>query len=418
MSHAADSVVSATYRADWGRILATLIRITGSFDLAEEATQFAFEAALTRWREDGVPDNPRAWLIQTARNSAIDRVRRHKVLAQKLEHYAAELDDTATEPALPGEIPDDRLRLVFTCCHPAIALEAQVALTLRTLVGLETQEIARAFVVPESAMAQRIVRAKKKIAAANIPYVVPETSEMAERLHAVLVVLYLVFTEGYAATRGASLLRTDLSAEAIRLGRVLHALMQPDPPAELVGLLALMLLHDSRSAARLDDAGDVVVLDDQDRSRWNQEQIAEALALLDALPGEPGPFALQASISAVHARAKKKEDTAWPEIVRLYERLEALEPSPIVSLNRAAAVAMVEGPASALQLVNALAKDLDEYHLFHAARADFQRRLGSFGEAAKSYRRALELVGNESERRFLERRLSEVSAKLHTRDLP
>jgi RNA polymerase sigma-70 factor (ECF subfamily) len=257
-------------------------------------------------------------------------------------------------------------------------------------------------------MAQRLVRAKKKIAGANIPYVVPETSEMAERLHAVLVVLYLVFTEGYAATRGASLLRTDLSAEAIRLTRVLHGLMGPEPPAELAGLLSLMLLHDSRAAARLDAAGDVVVLDDQDRGRWNQEQIDEALSLLPASEDEAGPFALQAAISAVHARAKRKEDTDWVRIVRLYERLEALEPSPIVALNRAAAVAMVDGPRAALAILDPLGNDLDEYHLFHAARADFQRRLGNATEAAASYRRALELVGNDSERRFLERRLRET----------
>jgi RNA polymerase sigma-70 factor, ECF subfamily len=411
MVDAADSVVSATYRSDWGRILATLIRITGNFDVAEEATQYAFETALTHWRKEGVPDNPRAWLIQTARNAAVDRVRRKKALAQKLEGYAAELDVAAPEPALPTEIPDDRLRLIFTCCHPAIALEAQVALTLRTLVGLETPEIARAFVVPESTMAQRIVRAKKKIAAARIPYVVPETREMTERLHAVLVVIYLVFTEGYAATRGTTMLRTDLSAEAIRLARVLYALMGPEPPAELSGILALMLLHDSRSAARLDEAGDVIVLDDQDRSRWNQEQIEEALSLLETTTVEAGPFAIQARISAVHARAKQKEDTDWSEIVRLYDRLEEVQPSPVVSLNRAAAVAMVEGPARALEIVDSLGTELDEYHLFHAARADFQRRLGAFDAAAKSYRRALELVGNDSERRFLERRLDEVSAR-------
>jgi RNA polymerase sigma-70 factor (ECF subfamily) len=410
MPEGTDAVISAVYRSEWGRILATLIRITGNFDLAEEATQLAFETAVTRWRGEGVPDNPRAWLIQTARNAAIDRVRRQKALAQKLDDYAAELDLGTPEQSLPTEIPDDRLRLIFTCCHPAIALEAQVALTLRTLVGLETQEIARAFVTPETAMAQRIVRAKKKIGAAKIPYIVPETSEMAERLHAVLVVLYLVFTEGYAATRGASLLRTDLSAEAIRLARVLHGLMGPVPPAELTGVLALMLLHDSRREARVDAQGDVVVLDEQDRSRWHQPQISEALALLDSLASDPGPFALQAQIAAVHARARRKEDTDWAEIVRIYDRLQEIEPSPIVALNRAAAVAMHEGPARALELLQELAQDLDGYHLFHAARADLERRLRAFDRAEKSYLRALTLVGNESERRFLERRLNEVRA--------
>jgi RNA polymerase sigma-70 factor, ECF subfamily len=414
MAEAVDSAISSVYRSDWGRILATMIRLTGDFGIAEEATQEAFEAAVSRWREDGVPEHPRAWLIQTARNMAIDRIRRKKVLSSKLESYAADLETGAAEPADPLEIPDDRLRLVFTCCHPALALDAQVALTLRTLVGLDTDEIARAFVVPVPTMAQRLVRAKKKIADAGIPYVVPETTEMPERLHAVLTVIYLVFTEGYAATRGESLLRTDLSAEAIRLARVVRALMGEDPPNELTGLLALMLLHDSRREARLDEAGDVVVLDEQDRSRWNQTQIAEALPLVDeALRGDAGPFALQAAISAVHARAKRKQDTDWSQIVRLYERLEALQPSPVVALNRAVAVAMVDGPSAGLAIVDALAQDgtLDQYHLLHAARADFARRLGAFADAEASYERALELVGNDSERRFLARRLRELRAE-------
>jgi RNA polymerase sigma-70 factor (ECF subfamily) len=413
MAEGVDAIISAVYRSDWGRILATVIRLTGDFNIAEEATQEAFEAALGRWREDGVPEHPRAWLVQTARNMAIDRIRRKRVLAGKLETYAADLDESAPPQAGPLDIPDDRLRLIFTCCHPSLALEAQVALTLRTLVGLETDEIARAFVVPQATMAQRLVRAKRKIADAKIPYVVPETSEMPERLHAVLTVLYLVFTEGYAATRGASMLRTDLSAEAIRLARLVRALAGPTPPSEATGLLALMLLHDARRDARLDETGDVVVLDEQDRGRWNHDQIAEALPLVDeAMRGDPGPFAIQAAIAAVHGRAKRKEDTDWAEIVRLYDRLEKIQPSAVVTLNRAVAVAMVEGPAAALAIVDELAQngELDAYHLLHAARADFARRLGAFADAEASYLRALELVGNDSERRFLTRRLREVRA--------
>lgn len=409
-----DPAISSIYRAEWGRVLAALIRVTNDFTLAEEATQEAFEAALNQWRRQGVPEHPRAWLVQTARHIAIDRLRRRQVFRNKLETYADTLDATSAEPALPTEIPDDRLRLIFTCCHPALALEAQVALTLRTLVGLETEEIARAFLVPVPTMAQRLVRAKRKITAAAIPYIVPETRDMPERLHAVLTVLYLVFTEGYAATRGASMLRTDLSAEAIRLVRVVRQLMQPEVPSEVNGLLALMLLHDSRREARVDGAGDLVLLDDQDRSLWNRAQIGEALPLVEeALAGAPGPFALQAAIAGVHARALHKDATDWRTIAGLYERLEAIDTSPVVTLNRAVAVALVDGPAAALAVVDALAADgaLDDYHLLHAARADFARRLGDLELARASYRRALELVGNDSERRFLERRLSELAGQ-------
>ncbi len=405
-------IIDTLYRAEWGRILATIIRYVGDFDAAEEATQEAFTEAFNRWPETGVPQHPRAWLIQTARHMAIDRIRRKRRFADKVEMLALEQDGASfPEPALPTEIPDDRLRLIFTCCHPALSLEAQLALTLRTLGGLETEEIARAFLVPPVTMAQRIVRAKKKIAEAGIPYVVPETSEMPERLHAVLTVLYLVFTEGYAATRGESLVRSDLSAEAIRLARVVCSLMAPNTPREATGLLALLLLQDSRRTARVDAAGDVVVLDDQDRSLWNDEQIAEALPLVDeAMRDEPGPFALQAAIAAVHARARKKEDTDWPAIVRLYDLLEEVQPSAVVSLNRAAAVAMAEGPRAGLALMESLEADLDAYHLLHAARADLFRRLGERERAAASYMRALMLAHNESERRFLEKRLREVSS--------
>ena len=416
MAHAlhASEAVDAVYRSDWGRIVATLIRLVRDFDLAEEAAQEAFAAAVDQWPTAGVPDSPRAWIIQTARHKIIDRIRRQARLREKVdEQVTAGLLPTVTEPGLePGEIPDDRLRLIFTCCHPALALETQVALTLRTLGGLETDEIARAFLVPVPTMAQRLVRAKSKIRDAGIPYTVPETHEMPLRLHAVLTVIYLIFTEGYAPTRGEALVRTDLCAEAIRLGRLVRLLMTP-PPSEATGLLALMLLHDSRREARLDEAGDLVLLEDQDRRRWNPASIAEALPLVEeALRGGAGPFALQAAIAALHCQAARAEDTDWPQILRLYEILERLQPSPIVTLNRAAAVAMVEGPGAALALVGALAAggDLDRYHLLHAARADLLRRLGAPAEAAVSYARALELVTHDAERRFLERRLREVGA--------
>jgi RNA polymerase sigma-70 factor (ECF subfamily) len=408
----AGAAVEAVYRSDWGRIVATLIRLAGDFDLAEEAAQDAFAAAVAQWPEAGVPDSPRAWIIQTARHKAIDRIRRRVRFAEKVDEYTAGLTPAVEPPEHdPGEIADDRLRLIFTCCHPALSPEAQVALTLRTLGGLETDEIARAFLVSPTTMAQRLVRAKAKIRDARIPYVVPEAQDMPGRLEAVLTVIYLIFTEGYAATRGQTLVRTDLCVEAIRLGRLIRALMQPRSPAEATGLLALMLLHDSRREARLDEDGDLVLLEEQDRRRWNHAQITEALPLVEeALRDGPGPFALQAAIAALHCQAARSEDTDWPQIVRLYDLLERLQPSPVVSLNRAAAVAMVDGPRAALALADALAAggDLDRYHLLHAARADLLRRLGAAAEAARSYARALELVTNDAERRFLERRLREV----------
>jgi RNA polymerase sigma-70 factor (ECF subfamily) len=409
----ANAAVQAVYSSDWGRIVATLIRSFGDFDVAEEAAQEAFAAAVDQWRETGIPDSPPAWIIQTARHKAIDRIRRRTRFKEKVESYAASgLMRTVEEPDYDtSEIPDDRLRLIFTCCHPALALETQVALTLRTLGGLETDEIARAFLVPTATMAQRLVRAKRKIRDAGIPYSVPDTNDMPARLGAVLTVIYLVFNEGYVATRGEPLVRNDLCSEAIRLGRLVRTLMAPQPPAEATALVALMLLHDSRRDARLDEHGDVVLLEDQDRRRWDGQQIAEALPLVEeAFRGGPGPFALQAAIAAQHCQAARAEDTDWPQIARLYDLLERVQPSPIVSLNRAVAVAMVDGPQPALALIDALAAtgDLDGYHLLHAARADLLRRMGSTVEAAKSYARALALVTNDSERRFLERRLREA----------
>ncbi len=407
--------VEAVYRADWGRIVATLIKLVGDFDLAEESAQEAFAAALDQWQNSGVPEFPRAWIIQTARHKAIDRLRRRTRFEEELETYPVDrLPHAAEVPGYDtGQIPDDRLRLIFTCCHPALAIEAQVALTLRTLCGLETDEIARAFLVPPATMAQRLVRAKRKIREARIPYIVPEANELVERLDAVLAAIYLVFNEGYAATRSGPLVRTDLCAEAIRLGRLVRTLMGSRPPAEAIGLLALMLLQDARRAARLDEAGDLVTLEKQDRRRWDWRQIAEALPLVEeAFRRGPGPYALQAAIAAVHCRASRAEDTDWPQIVHLYELLEALQPSSIILLNRAVAVAMVDGSTAALEIIDAstAASDLDNYHLLHAVRADMLRRMGSLAEAAASYQRALALVTNDSERRFLERRLQEVQS--------
>ena len=411
----ATAAVEAVYRSDWGRIVATLIGMVGDFDLAEESAQEAFAAAVDQWPASGVPEFPRAWIIQTAKHKAIDRLRHRARSEEKLELYAGSgMTRDLEEPDYDSdEIPDDRLRLIFTCCHPALAPEAQVALTLRTLCGLETDEIARAFLVPTATMAQRLVRAKRKIRAAGIPYIVPGTNDMSERLDAVLTVIYLVFNEGYAATRSGPLVRTDLCAEAIRLGRLVRMLTGPEPPAEATALLALMLLQDARRDARLDPSGDIVVLEEQDRRRWDQTQIAEALPLVvEAFRSGPGVFAVQAAIAALHCQAARAEDTDWPQILSLYDLLERLQPSPIVSLNRAVAVAMVHGPEAGLALIEELTAsgDLEDYHLLHAARADLLRRAGFPVPAAESYVRALALVTNDSERRFLERRLREVQA--------
>jgi RNA polymerase sigma-70 factor, ECF subfamily len=405
----ADAAVNAVYHSDWGLIVATLIRQFGDFDVAEESAQEAFAAAVDQWKTEGVPDVPRAWIIQTAKYKAIDRIRRRNRLQEKLESYK-DLIQTSEDPDYDTEeIPDDRLRLIFTCCHPALSPEAQVALTLRTLGGLDTEEIARAFLVTAATMAQRLVRAKRKIKDAGIPYSVPNTKEMPDRLDAVLTTIYLIFNEGYASTRGRTLVRVDLCSEAIRLARLLRELITPPPP-HVTALLALMLLHDARRNARVDESGDIVVLEEQDRSSWNQEQIAEALPLVDeALRVEVDRFGLQAAIAAEHCKVKNSDETNWARIVELYDALQVVEPSPVVSLNRAVAVAMKNGPAAGLPLLDGLEDALDEYHLFHAARADLLRRSGSNGDAAKSYQKALALVTNESERRFLEKRLREVA---------
>ena len=403
--------MNAVYQSESRRVLATLIRLLGDFDVAEEALHDAFRAALEQWPREGVPSNPRAWLVSAGRFKAIDGLRRQKRFTPLDEAGAAAdiaVDDTAAF-ADPESVEDDRLRLIFTCCHPALSSDAQVGLTLREVCGLTTEEIARAFLTPAPTLAQRIVRAKNKIRDAHIPYEVPSQTDLPERLDAVLRVIYLVFNEGYAASSGATVTRHDLSAEGIRLGRVLVDLL-PEP--EAVGLLALMLLQDSRRAARATPAGEVILLENQDRSLWDRDQIDEGRQLVERALGSrrPGPYSIQAAIAAVHASSPDAAGTDWAEIVGLYDVLWRLDPSPVIELNRAVAVAMRDGPGAGLALVDAILDrgDLRDYRLAHAARAELCRRLGKKAAARAAYEKALALTKQEPERRFLERRLAEL----------
>jgi len=401
----AEGAVVAAFRDEWARVVATMIRVTGDWDLAEECAQEAFARAVDRWESDGVPDKPGAWLTTTARNIAVDRLRRSTVERAKLQEVAAVMDESTVDEST---VDDDRLRLIFTCCHPALPLEARVALTLRTLCGLDTTEIARAFMVPVGTMAQRLVRAKHKIRNAGIPYRVPAPDLLPERTAAVLAVLYLMFNEGYAATGGADLLRSNLCDEAIRLARILHTLMPGE--AEVAGLLALMLLHHSRSAGRVSAEGELIPLSDQDRSLWSASEISEGVRVLEAAlrSRRPGPYQIQAAIAACHAVAPDTDNTDWSQIAALYGELTRWTPNPVVELNRAVAVGMADGPAAGLALVDALAATgaLAGYHLLPATRADLLRRLDRPSEAADEYRVALGQVTNEAERTYLARRLA------------
>jgi RNA polymerase sigma-70 factor (ECF subfamily) len=403
--------IEEIFRAEWGRLLAALIHLLGDFDIAEEALQEAFAVALTEW-STALPHNPRAWLYGTARHKGVDRIRRRARFAEKQAELAATTPSSVVIDEIEEEtaVPDERLRLIFTCCHPSLAEDAQVALTLRTLCGLTTEEIARAFLVPVATMAQRLVRVKSKIRNAGVPYRVPPASELPERLSAVMSVVYLVFNAGYAAASGETLVRHDLCAEGVRLARLLRSLM-PGTDGELDALLALLLLHDSRRGTRVGSDGELVLLADQDRTRWDRAEIDEGRALLrtSLRRSRPGAYALEAAIAAVHAEAEIAEETDWPQIVALYQRLHELHPTPVVALNQAVAVSMAEGPRAALPLVEALSAPLSGYHLWHATHADLLRRMGRADEATISYRRAHALAANDADRRFLMRRITELT---------
>lgn len=405
------SIVDDVYRRESRRVFATLVRLVGDFDLAEEAMHDAFASAVEKWSSEGVPDNPRAWLVSAGRFKAIDTLRRRTRFDASLEEIARRVGDSSSLPqGIDDEsIEDDRLRLIFTCCHPALGRETQIALTLREVCGLTTEEVASAFLTSPSTIAQRIVRGKSKIRDAGIPYQVPSNKDIPERLASVLAVIYLVFNEGYSASSGESLTRSDLSAEAIRLGRLIVDLM---PDGEVIGLLALMLLQESRRTARTSLAGDIILLEDQDRSLWNRDHIAEGHSLVERAfaSGVSGPYAVQAAIAALHASASVPDQTDWGQIVALYDLLLQMGSSPVVELNRAVAVAMRDGPAAGLPLIERILAtgELNQYHLAHAARADLCRRLGHRDEAISSYRQALALARQEPERRFLERRINEL----------